>query len=611
MPTPDAGRIPLSEATTSLGRLVAQLTQLVLDESEAIRTQAQQIWSLPLAERVARGRAIAEVRIDGIEQGLLRLTCPQNDSRFREGDVLVLHRGNPFYEPNPLVTVELDDECILLVSSEDASPSFSSLLAEPADGWVLDEGFLDLSDMAIAALNEAADSAIGRSQVLPILNGDLSPLQDPSRYERGYDQAIAWELNESQADALATAYSAHPYTLIQGPPGTGKTRLLARLAQLLASEGERVFVSAFTHRAINNALNAIAAAVHHAGPPVTALKIGRAVRNDDLRVAQAESFDTSPLVDLSGGYVVGATPFAARTQRLQGVEFDTLIFDEASQITLPLAIMAMLRAKRYIFIGDQQQLPPVLATRRGDQILRDSVFGVLAEHGARSPTMLTITYRMNAELAAWPGTTFYYDELVPAEQNHARRISYRTQPRHMKEILDPEAPCVFVGLDHINATTSSMQEAGIVAELIDALLDAGVPAAEIGVVVPYRAQARTIRKLLHHTEPDPFIRRCIVVDTVERMQGQEREITILSLTTSNLQFASHMADFLFQPQRLNVAITRARSKLIIIGSRRLLDTAPTDQQQQEWVELLRDLIAQCAHRPVLRRPGSRREWNEV
>jgi DNA replication ATP-dependent helicase Dna2 len=117
------------------------------------------------------------------------------------------------------------------------------------------------------------------------------------------------------------------------------------------------------------------------------------------------SFHESPLAEEKGGYVVGATPFATRTKRLAHVEFDTVIFDEASQITLPLAIMGMLAGQKYIFFGDQQQLPPVLTTRLTGGALRDSVFGYLAENNF--DTMLAETYRLNAELTAWPSQHFY------------------------------------------------------------------------------------------------------------------------------------------------------------------------------------------------------------
>jgi DNA replication ATP-dependent helicase Dna2 len=159
-------------------------------------------------------------------------------------------------------------------------------------------------------------------------------------------------------------------------------------------------------------------------------------------------------------------------------------------------------------------------------------------------------------------------------------------------------PKVFVDLKHRNATTRSHAEASLVADLIVTLLECGVPATEIGVVAPYRAQGREIRNLLRKVVPETSVRRQIVTDTVERMQGQERDLVILSLTTSNPAFAANLAEFFFQPERLNVAITRPRSKLIIIGSSHLLTTAPENMEYQLLVEQLQDLIASCAYRTL-------------
>jgi DNA replication ATP-dependent helicase Dna2 len=93
--------------------------------------------------------------------------------------------------------------------------------------------------------------------------------------------------------------------------------------------------------------------------------------------------------------------------------------------------------------------------------------------------------------------------------------------------------------------------------------------------------------------PDPDVHRAIVVDTVERMQGQEREVILVSLATSSPYFAAELADFFFQPQRLNVTITRPRTKLIIVGSSLVLRAEPKEPELVEWVELLRDLLQSC------------------
>mgnify|MGYP001340588919 CR=1 FL=1 len=596
MLTPDSAVPPLPPSGTALGAFVAELARLVRAEAAEARRQVADIWARPLHERVAAGRAVADVRVvEARPDGLLALACPRNESRFREGDVLLLSRGDPSAEPRFLVTLELDEEAELLVSAESPGAALFDFAVQP-DGWTLDEGLLDFSDQVLRALDEAADTAAGRERVLPLLTGRSRPKTDLARFEHAMGRAERWGLNEQQAEAVAFAYASDLAHLIQGPPGTGKTLVLARLAQLLAEDGERVLITAFTHRAIGNALNTIhRLALSQDATPVTAVKIGHPSRKAGLLVENYPTFDESPLPELSGAYIVGATPFATRSSRLSGVEFDTVIFDEASQITLPLAIMGMLAARRFIFVGDHRQLPPVLATRYGDSLLRDSVFGALVDRGF--DTMLDTTYRLNAELAAWPSETFYEGRLVSAPAVAARRVRYSPPPERLSAILDPEEPKVFVDLGHRNATTRSEAEASLAVDLILELLRCGVPAEEIGVVAPYRAQGRAIRALLRQALPEqPERRRALVVDTVERMQGQEREVVIVSLTTSNPTFASALADFLFQPERLNVAVTRPRSKLIILSSRHLLDACPADPEQQEALELLRDLLAGCATR---------------
>jgi len=123
-------------------------------------------------------------------------------------------------------------------------------------------------------------------------------------------------------------------------------------------------------------------------------------------------------------------------------------------------------------------------------------------------------------------------------------------------------------------------------------------------VVPYRAQSRLIRSLLRRTMGGDTAHRDapahsmegwerIVVDTVERMQGQEREVVLVSFATANPAFAAQIADFFFQPQRLNVAVTRPRTKLILVGSHHMLDADQIDPSHAEAVALLRDLIDSC------------------
>ena len=574
-----------------LGRFVGRLRHAVIREAAAESDRIAALWGKPQAARVADGQAIEGLRLVSIlPSGAMELTCDRNQSRFREGDVLCLNRGDPNLEPRLAVMLEQDDETNLLVQAVDDLADLG-IVRELPEGWVLDEDYQDVSHFVLEALAEAGDSLVGTQRVLPLLLGQVQPRSAVEVYQRGFTAAQQAGLNEDQSESLAQAYATDLAWLVQGPPGTGKTLVLAHLARLLAEDGERVLITALTHRAINNALNKLA----QAGPEVAAAKVGQAQRADGLDgVENYLRFEATPMAEMQKGYVIGATPFATRTKRLAGVEFDTVLFDEASQVTLPLAVMGMLVGRRYILFGDQRQLPPVVAHRKRRNELEGSVFDSLAELGCSS--MLTETYRLNSELAEWPSRKFYAGRLKPVPVAARRRLEIGSPPARLRQVLDPAHPKVFLDLGHRNATTRNLKEAGVVVELILGLLEAGLPPSEVGVVVPYRAQSREIRTMLRRALPDAETRRWIVVDTVERMQGQEREVVIVSLTTSNPWFAAQLSEFFFQPERLNVAITRPRTKLIIVGSRHVLRAEPADPEQQEAVALFRDLLASCSTR---------------
>ncbi|MBN1921165.1 MAG: AAA family ATPase, partial [Anaerolineae bacterium] len=576
---------------TTAADLLRHLEDLVRQEAEQQREHLERQWSLPLGERVRRGYALEGLAYSGMNEhtGNLVFMCTSNNARFREGDVLFLHKSHPQLEPYLEVTLEVDDEQRLELSL--GGGNLVRIWDEP-EGWIADEGYMDLSGYYLDALAEVADRHVGRERILPLLLGEISPQLDLSAYERGWTLASAAGLNESQAEALGQAYATDLTHLIQGPPGTGKTLVLAHLVKLLAEEGERVLVTALTHRAIHNALDKIA----RVAPDLPVCKIGPGARADGLAVENFEDFTQSQFEKIPDGYIIGATPFATRTQRLSEVEFDTIVFDEASQITLPLAIMGMLAGKRYIFIGDERQLPPVVAHQQTDlPLARTSIFGALVGHSYK--TMLTDTYRMNDVLTAWPSRTFYDNRLRPAPGIGSRRLQLAPVDDLWQPILDPDHPAVFVDLVSSNTTVRSYREADVIVDLVMALLRAGMDPLEIGVIAPYRAQGREIRNRLRRGIKDRNLRRALVVDTVERMQGQEREVILFSMTTASPSFAADLAGFFFQEQRLNVTITRPRTKLIIVGSSLVLNAQPDDPEQQASIALFRDLLQECTLRP--------------
>jgi DNA replication ATP-dependent helicase Dna2 len=565
-----------------------RLRKFVQDEAETQFQALTRQWSHPLQERVARGWAIEGLHVTHFQNGIVRLTCITNDSRFREGDLVVLHRGNPQDENAQHCELQYDGETELEVSLIRGNKYFFS---QQSEDWIMDQDWFDSSPFYLSALDTVADSQLGRSVILPLIQGSLTPKIDYARYERAREMLSGSGLNDSQVEAVAMSYATNLLHLIQGPPGTGKTLMLAHLARLLVGDGRRVFVTALTHRAIHNALNKIL----QADEDIPVCKIGEERLACDLQVSNFNKFTASHFGEINGGYVIGATPFALQTSRLANVEFDVVLFDEASQITLPLAIMGMLAGGKYIFIGDENQLPPVTAFS-AEEAAQTSIFAYLAGRG--NETMLNVTYRLNDILTDWPNRTFYRNELRSSDEAAARRLNLSPEATPWDFALAPESPAVFLDLCHQNTTVRSRIEAEVVVELILSLLMREVLPEEIGVVVPYRAQSRLIRSLLRRNLMDDEIIQKLVVDTVERMQGQERDVVLVSFATASPKFAAQVADFLFQPQRLNVAVTRPRTKLILVGSHHMLDADQYDPNQVETLDLLRDLIGSCLHLTV-------------
>jgi DNA replication ATP-dependent helicase Dna2 len=571
--------------TITTAEFLERLRQFVQREADAQYRALVQQWSYPLQERVAKGWAIEGLRVVQFKNGIGRLTCATNASKFREGDLVVLHRGNPFDADAQHCELQYDGETDLDVSIIQGNEYF---FADHLDGWIMDQDWFDSSGYHLAALNQAADSNLGRSVILPLLQGSLLPSIDYAKYERAKEELQDAGLNESQVESVALSYATDLLHLIQGPPGTGKTLMLAHLARLLVQDGRRVFVAALTHRAIHNALNKIG----RVDEAIPVCKIGAERHATDLEVPNYDKFENSGLVNLNGGYVIGATPFALQSKRLRGVEFDVVLFDEASQITLPLAIMGMLAGSKYVFIGDENQLPPVTILSAPEAV-QTSIFAYFAGRGHE--TMLDITYRLNDVLTRWPSRTFYHNELHPSDEAAPRRLQLSEERTQWDAVLDPNSPAIFLDLGHQNTTVRSRTEADVILELVLSLLIREVSPEEIGVVVPYRAQSRLIRSLIRRNLGDDEPIKKIVVDTVERMQGQERDVIIVSFTTASPKYAAQMADFLFQPQRLNVAVTRPRTKLILVGSRHVLEADEFDITKKETMDMMRDLISGCRH----------------
>jgi len=520
--------------------------------------KARKQWERPLPERVSSGRAIGWLRISAVE--IVRKTrlvhfhpSAEDMALFREGDKVRLSLNDPGGDFIEAMFLGLTEKGLGVTVPMDADVRIK-------DGWALDESMIDLSDFYLKALAEMATTGHGRDVVLPALLSGVGDEVDFEAHSGFFEDLADSGLDVSQTDGVAMCLAAQRFHLVQGPPGTGKTQTLVKLVKALVGQGQRNLLTSFTHRAIHHALRKVAATVDC---PV--FKISDPFPNDADGIEFRDDFADTGLLDHGGPYVIGLTPFALFSKRAGEAGFDVAVIDETSQMRVEAAIMPMLRAQRWFFFGDQQQLPPVVQRPVADAA-DDSVFGRLAKHGTY--TLLKTTYRMNDPLTHWPSENLYQGELVAARPNGTHRFRLKSIPVRIG-LLGPEPAMVRVEIDHEGSRVSSPEEADETAALIEEMLEGGLPPSEIGVVVPFRAQAAGIRKLLRFERfmKWPEIGK-ITVDTVERFQGQEREAMIVSFVVSDEDFMDRLASFLTYPQRLNVAVTRARTKVVLIHSKR-------------------------------------------
>jgi len=472
----------------------------------------------------------------------------------------------------------------------------------------------------------------------------LSFLRDPAEFARTAADPLLWtEGLDGFANPSIARHEDRPLRLAQeaawrglagqrvglvlGPPGTGKTHLLSWLitgfgaVRPAAGHTARTLVTAFTKNAVGNVLDAVAKrqALHDPGapppifygaPPIGGLAPGVQLlaRGDEAGVAQQIA---------SGQAVIGATIWSL--YRLIGSGalpvvdgptaplFDLICIDEASQMVLGQGLMALAGMAphcRIVVSGDDQQLPPVRSMRSTKVEGREmggSLYAFL-KSAAAAEFPLEETFRLNAPLTHFPERKFYPGRYVSAapDEKLALREDWRDGLDLVARLaLDPALPIVTLVHDGPASATSNPFEAALAAKLTTELServigpDGPVAPADFwsdvaAVVSPHRAQNAAIRALMPTAlKADAFI------ETVDRIQGKERDAIILSYCVADPEFALAEADFIFSPERLNVASTRARTKLVLIISRRLLEAAPAEQETMDKAELLREFVYSC------------------
>jgi hypothetical protein len=414
---------------------------------------------------------------------------------------------------------------------------------------------------------------------------------------------------QRQAEVIAERL-ADQIVLVQGPPGTGKTHTLAWAilgrAYAAAREGRtfHVLVTAMTHTAVEVVLRSLAhklerldqvPATAHLAEVLSDVRLFKEQSSPDVVPDGVEAIGRDDLLeclehDLA---VVAAVPSGVH-RLLQGVckpidwsrkHFDLLVIDEASQLSLPAAVLAgapLRESGQAIVVGDHRQMPPILThdwkhePRRGAQDTRiyASTFESLRDR--QFPIVgLDQSFRLHAMTAAFLDEHVYGADEVGFHSKRTHLLpSCDALEGHVRVALAPDYPVVIVEHAEHDSLKRNDTEIAILAPIIEAARDKlGLdPEDGLGVVVPHRAQRAALRALF------PDLANAGGIDTVERFQGGERDLIVVSATASDPEFVLAEAGFLLNPNRLNVAISRPRKKLIVIGSTTIFRLVPPDME---------------------------------
>ncbi|NPA52590.1 MAG: IGHMBP2 family helicase [Aquificae bacterium] len=261
---------------------------------------------------------------------------------------------------------------------------------------------------------------------------------------------------------------------------------------------------------------------------------------------------------LNDAQVICATNSSTGGEFLKDKKFDVVFIDEASQATEPSCLIPMVKAKKAVLAGDHKQLPPTVLNPKAKD-LTFTLFERFIKLYPEASYMLRVQYRMNDKIKEFPSREFYNNLLISAETVKDIKLSDLTGKKYTDPIIN-DVPIVFVDTKGEfpektkkgSKSKYNPKEAKLVKQVVEKLLKAGIKPEDIGVITPYKDHEEYLKNLIKDVE----------IHTVDGFQGREKEVIIISLVRSNPQ---EEIGFLDDTRRLNVAITRAKRKLIIIG----------------------------------------------
>ena len=602
----------------------------VAEKEENLR----ELHRYPLSTREALGKTVTGLTVDGIEGGMGGLSM-LTVSRAPKGEELA-----PFHAMSAGDNVQVTfptgteprlaegtlfkvDEYRATVALSGPPPAYLPRGACQIDLLGSDATYKRMKK-ALTTVQEAKKNRLALLREVAL--GEEKPAK---RRVKGIEFFNA-DLNEFQKDAVVACMAAEDMSLIHGPPGTGKTTVLVEVIRQAVARGERVLATAPSNVAVDNMVEKLEptdlrivrmghlartlehlrhcnlAALLEEDPAYAEVQeldawrerlikrksrhgrgqLGYEERQDRerevsklWRQARDLEFEISRRIT-SSAQVVLATHGGISRKLVKG-DFDLVALDEASQATEPLSWIPISLGSRAVFAGDSLQLPPTIYSKPAAEAgLAVTLFDRLKETLPGSmQTLLRVQYRMHETIMGFSSQQFYEGKLI-ADESVRSHTAAELEGVKADELTSK--PLTFIDtagtgwVETWNELLESREndgEARLAAKLSEALLGAGLEPRQLAVLTPYVAQAKKLRSLIRVPG--------LEIGSVDGFQGREKEATIVSLVRSNDEGE---VGFLSDTRRMNVAMTRARRLLIVIGDSATIGRHPFYAKFLEYVE---------------------------